>query len=59
MNLIRLEAPSSSWVKLNFNGAMDKEGNSICDGIISGSSGEWLGGLTKSISVCNVYIGGV
>ncbi|KAI5425405.1 hypothetical protein KIW84_031275 [Lathyrus oleraceus] len=55
VSLIKWEAPLSDWVKMNIDGAMDKEGNSGCSGIIRGSGGEWLGGFSKNIGICSVY----
>ena len=55
LKLIKWEAHVMGMVKLNTDGASDKKGNAGCRGIIRGSEGEWLGGFSKSIGVCNAY----
>lgn len=56
LSLIKWEASCTGWVKLNIDGARDKDGNSGYGRIIRGSKGEWLGGFSKSIGLCNAYI---
>lgn len=53
---IKWETPSVGWLKLNTDGARDKDGNSSYDGIIRGSDAEWLRGFSKHIGISSAYI---
>lgn len=44
------------WVKLNTDGARDKDGKVSCGGFIKVTEGEWLRGFSKNIGISNVYI---
>ncbi|KAI5390289.1 hypothetical protein KIW84_075553 [Lathyrus oleraceus] len=55
LKLIKWETPTMKRVKLNINGARDKQGNALCGGIIRGNDGEWIRGFSKYIGVCDNY----
>ncbi|GAU23682.1 hypothetical protein TSUD_304570 [Trifolium subterraneum] len=43
-------------VKLNSDGACQKDGRSGCGGVIRGSDGKWLGGFAKYIGRCSAFV---
>jgi hypothetical protein len=54
--LISWKPRPEGWVRLNMDGSC-KEGNRAgCGGLVRGSEGEWLGGLSKFVGSCSACI---
>src|SRR4051812_47717032 len=53
---VRWCAPDHSFVKLNVDGAHDNNGISGCGGILRDHHGGWLGGFSKNIGICSVFM---
>ncbi|KAE8675521.1 hypothetical protein F3Y22_tig00111662pilonHSYRG00061 [Hibiscus syriacus] len=48
-------APPANWMKLNVDGARDKDENDSCGGVIRDSKGEWKIGFARAVGISSSF----
>ncbi|XP_039030217.1 uncharacterized protein LOC120164270 [Hibiscus syriacus] len=55
-NLCKRKNPPMGWVRVNVDGAVrERDGVTVCGGIIRNDQGEWIFGFSRSLGVCSPF----